>query len=119
MKKLFFFALALLISSTAFSQDLLKGPAAKNSKIGKSSSLKFGLAFDNNPNSRKGVEAKNYKIWNKESSSIRIQTRKEINNPKGIQAKNQKVWEKELAPVESKATYIEPKAIRKKKFWWH
>ena len=119
MKGSLFFALTFLISAAAFSQDFLKGPAAKNAKIGKFSTANFRFVFDNNPLSPKGASAKKYNVWNRESSALAIQTRKEINNPKGLKAKNRKVWKKELAQVETKASYIEPKQLRKRKVWWH
>ena len=119
MKGSLFFALTFLISAAAFSQDFLKGPAAKNAKIGKSSVANFSFVFDNNPVPSKGASSKKYKVWNRGNSAVAIQTRKEINNPKGLKAKNQKVWKKELARVETKASYIEPKELRKRKVWWH
>ena len=66
------------------------------------------------------AEAKNFKQWNSESAKLQIRTRSEINNPKGLEAKNRKVWEKsQKIQVNSKASYIEPKSMRKKKLWWH
>lgn len=119
MKKATLFSIVFLISFYSFSQDLIKGPAAKNAKVWKSNFTDFNLVFDNHPNPYKGPSKKNHKVWNKESSSLRVQTRKEINNPKGLKAKNQKVWESPEPILDSKAAYVLPKSMRKKKFWWH
>lgn len=111
---------AFLVSSTAFSQDILKGPAAKNVKPGNISSNKINFVFDYNPTLTKGPDAKNFKVWNKESSALEIRTRKVIDNPKGLHAKNRKVWEEsENKQLNSKASYELPKSMRKRKSWWH
>jgi hypothetical protein len=120
MKRSFLILVAFLVLSTSFSQDILKGPAAKNAKLGKTSSSKTSFVFDNRPTLNKGPAAKNVKVWNKEGSTVAIRTRRVINNPKGLQAKNRKVWEESGTNlVDSKASYKLPKSIRKRKIWWH
>lgn len=120
MKRSLLILVTFLISSSVFSQDILKGPAAKNAKPGKTSSTNFSIVFDNIPTLTKGPDAKNFKVWNKESSAVVIRTRKVINNPKGLQAKNRKVWEEsETNQMDSKAAYELPKSMRKRKIWWH
>jgi hypothetical protein len=120
MKRSLLILVAFLVFSASFSQDILKGPAAKNVKLWKASSSKISFVFDNSPTLTKGPAAKNFKVWNKEGSTIAIRTRKVINNPKGLQAKNRKVWEEsETNQVDSKASYELPKSMRKRKIWWH
>jgi hypothetical protein len=120
MKRSLLILVAFLVFSTSFSQDILKGPAAKNAKLGKASSSKISFVFDTSPTLTKGPDAKNFKVWNKEGSAVAIRTRKVINNPKGLQAKNRKVWEEsETNQVDSKASYEIPKSMRKRKIWWH
>lgn len=75
--------------------------------------------FQSNPETVSGAEAKQFKSWNSESSKLRIQTRREINNPKGLKAKNRKVWEESSLSVNSNASYVVPKTLKKRKFWWH
>jgi hypothetical protein len=120
MKRSILILVAFLVSSTSFPQDILKGPAAKNAKMGKASSTKISFVFEVSPTLTKGPDAKNFKVWNKESSAVAIRTRKVFNNPKGLQAKNRKVWEEsETNQVDSKAFYEMPKSMRKRKIWWH
>ena len=120
MKRSLLILVAFLVFSTSFSQDILKGPAAKNAKLGKTSSSKISFVFDTSPTLAKGPATKNFKVWNKEGSAVAFRTRKVINNPKGLLAKNRKVWEEsETNQVDSKASYEIPKSMRKRKIWWH
>jgi hypothetical protein len=120
MKRSLLILVAFLIPSIAFSQDILKGPAAKNAKLGKTTYPKISFVFDNSPILTKGPDAKNFKVWNKESSTLAIRTRNVITNPTGLKAKNKKVWEEsETSQVDSKASYELPKSMRKRKIWWH
>jgi hypothetical protein len=120
MKSLSLFVAIFLTCATAFSQDFLKGPAAKNTKVGKASTNNLSVVFDNNPQLVKGPNSKNFKVWKKESNAIQIRTRKNINNPKGLQAKNRKVWEESnRIEVTSKAAYQLPKSMKRRKIWWH
>ncbi|MFC3415743.1 hypothetical protein [Algoriphagus hitonicola] len=120
MKKTLLLAATLMIGGFSFGQDLPKGPKAKNQKIWeKKREVNLLTAFES-PQFEKGVNAKSSKFWTSESKTLNVQTRTEINNPKGLEAKNQKVWENsKKVKVNSKASYIEPKALKKKKFWWH
>ncbi|WP_297335946.1 hypothetical protein [Algoriphagus sp.] len=120
MKKTLLLAATLVIGGFSYGQNLSKGPKAKNQKVWeKRGDGNVLLAFES-PQFEQGIKAKSSKFWMGESETIKIQTRKEINNPKGLEAKNQKVWQNSnQISVNSKASYIEPKSLRKKKIWWH
>ena len=120
MKRSLLILVALLVPFLSFSQDILRGPAAKNAKIGKLSSMNLSLVFDNNPTRYQGPQAKNFKAWTRQDSSVPIRTRKVISHPKGLQAKSKKVWkESESNQTNSRAAYELPKSMRKRKIWWH
>ena len=120
MKKLLLFLSAFCILGFAQAQSLSKGPKAKNAKVWKTQDKSLKVVFHSSPQTLTGAEAKNFKQWNSESAKLQIRTRSEINNPKGLEAKNRKVWEEsQKVQVNSKASYIEPKSMRKKKLWWH
>lgn len=120
MKKTLLLVATLMIGGFSFGQDLPKGPQAKNQKVWeKESPINLLTAFES-PQFENGIKAKSSKFWTNESQTMKVQTRTDINNPKGLEAKNQKVWENsKKVKVNSKASYIEPKALRKKKMWWH
>lgn len=120
MKKLTLFVSALVISTLAFSQDVLTGPRLKNAQIGKVIGPRFTLVHDSQPSSLKGPLAKNSDVWmGKSSKKFKVGFRDEINNPQGLQAKNSNPWDKPTPKVETKAVYEVPKSMRPKKGWIH
>ncbi len=120
MKKAIFVVAVMFLASGVYAQDFLKGPKAKNAKAGQLLGPRVSIVFDESPTIAKGPDAKNFKIWNKKSSPVSIRTRRVIDNPKGPAAKNRKVWEESKNKnIDSKASYVEPKELRKRKLWWH
>lgn len=120
MKRSILFLAAMLVASVAFSQDFITGPSVKIAKLGKSLSARVPVVTISNPSTLKGPVAKNFKVWNSESAKVQVRTRKVINNPQGLQAKNPR-YGINSGPVDnsSKASYVEPKSMKKRKIWWH
>lgn len=119
MKRPFLLLAALLVSVASYSQSVT-GPKAKNAKISEKTSNSLVVVYYDRPSDLKGPKAKNAKIWERTGSQSLISTRKNINNPKGLKAKNRKIWEDpEFSVAGSKASYILPKSMRPRKFWWH
>ncbi|MCS5490412.1 hypothetical protein [Algoriphagus limi] len=120
MKKGIFLLSLFLLFGFAYGQNLSTGPAAKNQAAWEKNKKNTVVYFDANPENAQGIEAKNSKTWNQNSSKLKIRTRKEIHNPKGLEAKNWKPWKEYSAKnTNSKAAYIIPKGMRKKKIWFH
>lgn len=120
MKKLAFIFSAMLFAMTAYSQDFLMGPKAKNATVGKSFGPKITLVHDSAPSSLQGPVAKNSEIWmGKPSKKLKVGFRETIDNPKGLQAKNSRPWERKTTIPNSKAVYEEPKSMKPKKVWIH
>jgi hypothetical protein len=120
MKKLCFIFTALLISTFAYSQNLLMGPKAKNAAVRKTISPKIKVVHDSAPSTLQGPIAKNTELWmDKSSKKLKIGFRDKIDNPKGLQAKNSKPWERKIEVPDSKAVYEEPKSMKPKKNWIH
>lgn len=119
MKKSLLAIAAFMVLGITEAQDLPKGPKAKNAKVWNSNKKSLPVMYQSNPETVSGADAKQFKTWNSESSKLRIQTRREINNPKGLEAKNRKVWEEGTLRVNSNASYVVPKTLKKRKFWWH
>lgn len=111
---------AVLALGVTQAQTFQTGPKAKNAKVWNSNQKTVPIAFQSSPETVTGAEAKRFKTWNSESSKLLIQTRREIDNPKGLNAKNRKVWEESSRMnVNSNASYVLPKPMKKKRFWWH
>ncbi len=120
MKRLILFVSAFVISTLAFSQELLTGPKFKNAPVGKVQGPKITLVHESSPATLQGPAAKNSEVWMaKPSPKLKVGFRDVIDNPKGLQAKNRNPWDKEPAKVNSKAVYEEPKSMRPKKGWIH
>ena len=120
MKKLTLFISAMVISTLAFSQEVLTGPMLKNAQVGKVNGPKITLVHESQPSTIKGPVAKNKEVWMGNSSKkLKVGFRDEINNPQGLQAKNSNPWDKQTPKVDSKAVYQEPKSMRPKKGWLH
>jgi hypothetical protein len=119
MKRPFLIVAAMFIAFATYAQTTT-GPKAKNAKISEKTKNAVAVVYYDQPFSKTGPAAKNAKVWNRSGSQSFIYTRKNINDPKGLKAKNRKVWEDpELAVVESKASYVLPKSMKARKFWWH
>lgn len=120
MKRSILFVAAMLVASVAFPQDFITGPSFKNAKVGKSFGPKVPVVINSNPSTLKGPVAKNYKVWNSESAKVQVRTRKVIDNPQGLQAKNPQYGiNSNSVDVSSKASYVEPKSMKRRKIWWH
>lgn len=120
MKRSILFAAAMLVASVAFSQDFVTGPSFKNAKAGKSFGPKVSVVTNSSPSTLKGPIAKNYKVWNSENAKVQVRTRKVIDNPKGLQAKNPRYGiNSDPVDISSKASYLEPKSMKRRKIWWH
>ncbi len=119
MKKLTLFISALVVSTMAFSQEILTGPRFKNAPAGTIQGPKITLVHESSPASLQGPIAKNSDIWAaKPSSKIKVGFRDVIDNPKGLEAKNRNPWDKKVS-VDSKAVFQQPKSMRPKKGWLH
>lgn len=120
MKRSILFVAAMLVASVAFPQDFVTGPSFKNAKPGKSLGPNVPVATNSSPSAMKGPVAKNYKVWNSESSKVQVRTRKVIDNPKGLQAKDPRYGiNSNPVDISSKASYLEPKSMKRRKIWWH
>lgn len=120
MKRSILFAAAMLVASVAFPQDFVTGPSFKNAKAGKSFGPKVSVVTNSSPSTLKGPIAKNYKVWNSENAKVQVRTRKVIDNPKGLQAKNPRYGiNSDPVDISSKASYLEPKSMKRRKIWWH
>lgn len=120
MKRSILVVAAMLVASVAFPQDFVTGPSYKNAKPGKSLGPDVPVVTNSSPSALKGPVAKNYKVWNSESAKVQVRTRKVIDNPKGLQAKNPRDGIKsDPVDISSKASYLEPKSMKKRKIWWH
>ncbi|WP_373400139.1 hypothetical protein V8V91_11305 [Algoriphagus halophilus] len=119
MKRPFLIIAAMFIAVASYSQSVT-GPKAKNAKVSDRTRNSIQVVYYDQPESLKGPAAKNAKVWDRAGVTSKIYTRKNVDNPKGLKAKNRKVWEDpELSVAGSKASYILPKSMRPKKFWWH
>ncbi|MEB2781620.1 hypothetical protein U3A58_14580 [Algoriphagus sp. C2-6-M1] len=121
MRRSTFLITFMMISTFAFSQNVT-GPKAKNAKLSQKTSRSIAVVYQQTPLTPKGPAAKNAKVWNEAERRIykMVSFRENVNNPKGLKAKNSKVWEDpELVVSGSKASYVIPKSMRPKKFWWH
>ncbi|NVK53640.1 MAG: hypothetical protein HWD85_11960 [Flavobacteriaceae bacterium] len=120
MKKGLFLLSAFLLFGYSFGQNSETGPTAKNQAVWDKNPKSPMVFVDATPESTTGIGAKNFKAWNKESAKIKIRTGKEIQNLKGLDAKSWKPWKEYAAKnTNSKAAYIIPKGLRKKKIWFH
>lgn len=120
MKRSILFVAAMLVASVAFPQDFITGPSVKNAKAGKYLSARVPVVTNSSPSTLKGPVAKNYKVWNSESAKVQVRTRKVINNPQGLQAKNPRYGiNSDPIDISSKASYVEPKSMKRRKIWWH
>lgn len=119
MKKLTLFISAFVISTMAFSQEILTGPKFKNAPAGTIQGPKITLVHESSPLTVQGPAAKNSAVWMGErSSKLKVGFRDVIDNPKGLEAKNRNPWDKKTT-VDSKAVFQEPKSMRPKKGWIH
>jgi hypothetical protein len=119
MKKLTLFISAFVISTMAFSQEILTGPKFKNAPAGTIKGPKITLVHESSPEVLQGPVAKNTEAWMASpSSKLKVGFRDVIDNPKGLEAKNRNPWDKRTT-VDSKAVYQEPKSMRPKKGWIH
>lgn len=119
MKRPFLLVAAIFIAAASYSQSLT-GPKAKNAKITEKTKNSLAVTYYDSPLDFKGPKAKNSKAWERSGSQSFIYTRKNIDDPKGLKAKNRKVWEDpEFSVTGSKASYILPKTMRPRKYWWH
>lgn len=119
MKKLTLFISAFVISTMAFSQEILTGPKFKNAPAGTIKGPKITLVHESNLEVLQGPVAKNTEAWmTSPSSKLKVGFRDVIDNPKGLEAKNRNPWDKRTT-VDSKAVYQEPKSMRPKKGWIH
>jgi hypothetical protein len=119
MKRPFLILAAMFIVTASYAQNL-KGPKAKNAKISEKTQNSIAVVYYEQPSLKKGPAAKNSKVWDRYGSQSLISTRRTVENPKGLKAKNRKVWEDpEFSVTGSKASYILPKSMKPRKFWWH
>ncbi len=109
----------MFIAAASYSQNLT-GPKAKNAKVSERTKNSVAVVYYESPLDLIGPKAKNAKVWQRSGTQAFIHTRKNFENPKGLKAKNVKVWENpEFSVTGSKASYILPKSMRPRKFWWH
>ncbi|WP_296699162.1 hypothetical protein [Algoriphagus sp.] len=119
MKRPFLILAAMFIVAASYSQNLT-GPKAKNAKVSEKTKNSLAIVYYDTPSDLKGPKAKNTKVWERSGSQSFIYTRSIIDDPKGLKAKNRKVWEDpEFSVTGSKASYILPKSMRPRKYWWH
>jgi hypothetical protein len=119
MKKLTLILSAMLLSTFAFSQDILMGPKAKNLEPGKLRGPKISIVYPSDPATLQGPEAKNSgALFGKSSGRVKVGFRDTQNLPKGLAAKNSNPWDKKSTVV-SKASFEEDKSLKRRKYWWH
>lgn len=119
MKRSILFVAAMLVASVAFSQDVT-GPSVKNAKAGSSILPKVPVVTTNSPSDLQGPEAKNQKLGRSAGAKVKVRTRKVIDNPTGLDAKNPRFrTDLEKVDTTTKAAYVEPKTMRKRRSWWH
>jgi hypothetical protein len=119
MKRSILYVAVMLVSSVALAQDMT-GPSVKNAKAGSSIFPQVPVVTANSPSALQGPEAKNQKLVRFVGAKVKVRTRKIIDNPTGLEAKNPKFrTHLDKADTITKATYEEPKTMRKRKFWWH
>ncbi|MBN3584535.1 hypothetical protein JYB64_19240 [Algoriphagus aestuarii] len=98
----------------------LTGPKAKNAKVSERTENAAAVVYYKQPSDLKGPAAKNSKVWKRSGSQALVSIRENpADKPKGLKAKNSKVWEDPELAVSSRASYILPKTMRPRKFWWH
>jgi hypothetical protein len=119
MKRSILFVSAMLFTSVALAQDVT-GPSVKNAKAGSSIFPKVPVVTANSPSELQGPEAKNQKMGRSAGVKVKVRTRKVIDNPTGLDAKNPRFrTDLEKADTTTRASYEEPKTMRKRRSWWH
>jgi hypothetical protein len=119
MKKLTLLISAMVLSTFAFSQDILMGPKAKNLEPGKLRGPKITIVHPSSPATLQGPEAKNAgALFGNSSARAKVNFRDTKNLPKGLAAKNSKPWDSK-STVTSKAAFEEDKSMKRRKYWWH